>query len=101
MTSTQTTTLRPWENSTLPISPASTPASDPDLLTENSNLRQECAELHELIAVQREAIDRLQRELRRERISAMQAAGACALVRAIYSTRTRTHQALVRVGGGA
>lgn len=77
------------------------PAPDLDLLTEISNLRQECAELHELIAVQRETIDRLQRELRRERISAMQAAGAAALIRSIYSTRTRTHQTLVRVGGGA
>lgn len=80
--------------------PATTPAPA-DLLTEISNLRQENVELHELIAAQRETIDQLQRDLRRERMSAMQSAGAAALMRAIYSTRTRTHQPLVRVGGGA
>lgn len=75
--------------------------ADPDLLTEISNLRQENTELHELIAVQRAEIEQLQRKYQRERIGAMQAAGAAALIRSIYSTRTRTHQTFVRVGGGA
>lgn len=87
--------------------PAPTPASaaqneaDLDLLTEIANLRQENTELHELIAVQRAEIETLQRRFQRERLSAVQCAGAVALIRAIYSTRTRTQQTLVRVGGGA
>jgi len=71
------------------------------LATENANLIQENVELHELIAVQRAEIDALQRKCQRERMSAMQSAGAAALIRAIHSTRTRTHQTLVRVGGTA
>lgn len=104
MTNAQTTTLRPWENGTLPISPAIQAEADAYLLTEIANLRQENTELHELIAVQRAEIETLQRKYQRERMSAMQSAGAAALIRAIHSTRTRTHQPIVRVGqvcGGA
>ena len=56
---------------------------DADLLTEISNLRQENVELHELLAVQRAEIATLQRKLRRERLGAMQAAGAVSLLRAV------------------
>lgn len=61
--------------------PFATPAeTQADLVVENANLRQENTELHELIGMQRQMIDKLQRQARKLRLSLMQAQGAASLL---------------------
>lgn len=51
-----------------------------DLIVENANLRQENTELHELIGVQRQMIDTLQRQARKQRFLLMHAQGATSML---------------------
>ena len=61
--------------------PLPTPAeTQADLIVENANLRQENTELHELIGVQRQKIDTLQRQARKLYLRMMHAQGATSLL---------------------
>lgn len=72
-------------NTQIPAQPEITPAIIDEWLVELANLAQENAELHERIAEQRAEIAALQRQLRRERMRAMQAAGAASLLHAVIT----------------
>lgn len=82
MINTTNTTLR-IECDGMPVTeiPLPTPAeTQADLIVENANLRQENTELHELIGVQRQKIDTLQRQARKLHLRLMHAQGATSLL---------------------
>lgn len=65
----------------MPVTEIPTPAeTQADLIVENANLRQENTELHELIGVQRQKIETLQRQARKLHLLLMHAQGATSLL---------------------